>query len=390
MWTFFKIVNFFWLMAATDFWPTALYNQGPMLLVIDALLLISLSYLPIKCKLDLKTFFIAISGLGMILWSFFINGYVMGVVTALQLLLPMILIQLPYDYLKDLLNFTVKCFAILLIPALLIYWALFFIPLPSIGKFVHPNYVPYDNYIFYISTTWDNGILTRFNAFLLEPGHLALLCTFLTFACRYRYKENKWLFVLLVCIIFSFSLAGYLLYTIGFILLKINSFPKAVAVMGLGVAVVLGVMEFSGGDNAMNKLILERLERDEHSGIKGNNRFTDSTDFIYQKSVNKGDAWVGVKDKTSMDAVEGAGFKIYIIKNGFIGVILSLLFYLCLFPSNPDYKYTISFLIVFMLCFIQRSAPEGYHWLFPYVTGIYLAKYEKERRELQVTVDQLT
>lgn len=365
-------------MTSTSAWPMSLYNQGPILIVIDALLMIVMSNLPIKINLNRRLAFLLIAIVALVVWSNFVNGPVYGVITFLQFLTVLILIQLPYEYLKDLLYFTIKWFAILLIPSLLIYWALFFVNLPSFGTFVHPVYVPFDNYIFYIRTTWDNGIFTRFNAFLLEPGHLALLCTFLTLAARYNFKQNKWLYILGISTLFSFSLAGYLLYSIGYLLLKINSVTKA-AITGLALAVlVIAAIQLGGGENAINKLILERLERDEHSGIKGNNRFTDSTDFIYEQAVEKGNAWTGVKNSTNMKNVQGAGYKIFVIQNGFIGIILAFIFYILVIPSDPDYRYTICYLIVLSLCFIQRSAPETYHWLYPYVTGIYLAKYRKE------------
>lgn len=380
MWTIFKIVNFFWLMTATAAWPMALYNQGPILLVVDTVLIILMSFLPIRINLNIKTAVLVAIIMGLVFWSTYINGAVYGAITTLQFLTVLIIIQLPYTYLKDLLYFTIKWFAILLIPSIILYWSLIFIDLPSFGQFVHPVYVPFKNYIFYIKSTWDNGIFPRFNAFLLEPGHLAILSTFLTIASRYNYKDNKWLWVLGISTLFSFSLAGYLLYTMGWLLLKINSVGKALTASVILIAAITGAIGFGGGDNAVNKLILERLERDEHAGIKGNNRFTDSTDFIYQQAVKKGKAWSGVKNETLAENVKGAGYKIFVINNGFIGIILALLFYIAVIPSNPDYRYTISYLIILALCFIQRSAPEMYHWLFPYITGIYLAKYEKERR----------
>jgi len=343
----------------------------------------------VKVNFDLKTGVLAIAAICLILWYTFIDGFVFGALLFLELLLVFILIQLPYEYLKSLLTFCTKWLAILLIPSLFLYWALLFIDLPSLGKFVHPVYVPFDNYIFYIKSVWDNGIFPRFNAFFLEPGHLALMCTFLTIANRYRFKQCKWLWVFLISVIFSFSLAGYILYLVGFILLKIDSIGKAMLAVVLAICVVAGISIVGEGDNAMNKLIIERLERDESSGIKGNNRFTESTDFVYEQSVKNGSAWIGVKNVTNMKVIEGAGYKIYVINYGFIGVILALFFYLALIPSDPDYRYTICYLVVLILCFFQRSAPEMYHWLFPYAIGVYLAKYEKKRRLQLESVSQM-
>ena len=214
MWTLFKIINFLWLLTATAAWPMSLYNHGPLLLAVDVALLAILSFLPIRINLNIRLGVLVGIASCLMMWSTWIDGLSFGALTAVQLLIVLIIIQLPYEYMKDLLHFATKWYAILLIPALIIYWLLLFVKLPSFGTFVHPVYVPFNNYIFYIETTWDNGVFPRFNAFLLEPGHQAILSTFLTIANRYRFKECKWLLVLAVSIGFSFSLAGYLLFSI--------------------------------------------------------------------------------------------------------------------------------------------------------------------------------
>lgn len=381
MWTLFKLVNFFWLLASTSMWPTSLLNPGPVILPVDILLVICLGFLPIKIRFDIKTGLMMLAILANALWISYIDGPMIGLIIMEMYLPALFLTFLPADYLKDLLNSCVKWLAILLIPALCLYWVTLFVKLPSLGTFQHPNYVPYTNYFFFIKTTFDYGTLVRFNAFFLEPGHLALMCTFLMMACKFRFRQNKWLWVLLVSVIFSFSLAGYLLLTIGYILLNINSVVKVTLLaVGLSVAVYFAI-DYGRGENAVNQLIIERLEKDESRGIKGNNRVSDATEYVYDNTIDKGRAWTGVKNRTNMTIVEGAGYKLYVINYGFIGVILALLLYLSLIPKNPDYRYTISFLIVLMLCFMQRSYPSWYSWLFPFITGIYIAKAEKEQRQ---------
>ncbi len=379
MWNLFKLTNLFWLLSSTYIWITAIFNQGPILIGVNMVMAICLSLMPIKFKFDalIGRVILAIIAIG--LWFLWIDGAVMGLVTILMFMPVVWLLQLPFEYKVDLLKFTTKWYAILLIPAIFIYWTALFIKLPSFGKFVHPNYVPYTNYLFYIKTTWDSGMLVRFNAFFLEPGHLALLSTFMLMANRFRFKECPWLWVLLLSIIFSFSLAGYLLAAAGFILLKVNTILKALIVGTLGAVMVAFAISWSGGNNALNDLIISRLEKDESNGIKGNNRFEKSTDYAFAKAVKHHDLWQGVKNKTNIDTIEGAGYKIFIIYYGLIGVILALLVYLSLIPSHPDHRYTISFLIILALCFMQRAYPAWYSWLFPYVIGIYLAKGEKKR-----------
>lgn len=382
MWNLFKIVNFFWLLASTYMWPTALFSLTPILFLVNFLLLISFNFLPFNFKLDKKVGMVTAALLVIVLWYVWIDGPVMGIVKLLQYLPVLFLIQLPYDNIRDLLRFSTKWLAILLVPGLLLYWLLLFVDLPSFGRFVHPTYEPYLNYIFYIKTTFDHGTFQRFNAFFLEPGHLALLCTFIMMANKFRFRQCKWLVVLAICVAFSFSLAGYLLAVVGFLLLKVNTLGKAFAAAVVAVVVAIGAVSYLGEDSAVYELIVSRLEYDSDKGIKGNNRFDGDTDFVYERGVKSGEAWSGVSDKVNMETVVGAGYKIFVIRYGFIGAILALIFYLCVIPNDPDYRYTVCFLIVLVLCFMQRSYPEWYSWLFPYVAGIYLAKDEKVMKDL--------
>ncbi|MDE5848630.1 MAG: hypothetical protein K2H38_00620 [Muribaculaceae bacterium] len=381
MWLLFKLINIFWLLASTYFWVTALLPIGPLLVMVNVAMIICLGMLSLDIRLNrqvgLTFLFITL----ITIWFCYIDGIAMGITTLLMYMPAIYIMVLPAAYQQDLLDFTTKWYAILLIPGLFLYGITQFVNLPSLGEFVHPNYPPYLNYVLYIKTTFDYGHLERFNSFFLEPGHQALLSTFLLMANRYRFMKCKWLWILGISIILSFSLAGYLLALLGFILLKIRSVIQVVVSAILLTVLVIAVQNFSGGNNALNDMIISRLERDESSGIKGNNRFAGNTDFVYQRSVESGEALTGVKERTNMELIAGAGYKIYIINYGYIGTLLALFIYLSMIPSKPDYRYTISFLIILILCFLQRAYPAWYSWLFPYVIGIYLAKAEKEPDE---------
>lgn len=380
MWNVFRITNLLWLFISTYWWITAAYNLGPFLVIINAIMIISMGLMSIKINFNAQFGRIIAILILIALWTTWIDGLAMGLTTILMYLPVLYLIQLPIDYKENLLNFTTKWYAILITISLLMYMASHFVSLPSIGTFVHSIYPPFLNHIFYLESTFDYGTFVRFNAFFLEPGHQALLSTFLILANRFYFKKCPWLWILLIAVIFSFSLAGYLLLFTGYAFLKINSVGRGLIALLILAAVIGGAIYWSGGNNAMNELIVRRLEQDSEKGIKGNNRFTNNTDFTYTRATKSKDIWTGVKEKTNISLIEGAGYKIYIINYGFIGVILSFLFYLSLVPPHPNYRYTISFLIVLILCFIQRSYPTWYSWLFPYVMGIYLAREEKRHK----------
>lgn len=380
MWTIFKIINLWWLLTSTFAWPMLSIPQMYLLIVANVGMLIALSFQPIKLNIDAKTGLVLLAIVGSTLWSTWLDGVESGMTRAMQYMPALYLMQLPYEYLKDLLKFTTKWYAILLIPGLIIYWVVLIIPLPSLGTFEHEGYVPFINYGFFLQTTYDGFRTYRFNAFFLEPGHQAIASTFLMMANRFDFKKCKWLIVLLVAVIFSISLAGYLLAIIGFLLLKVNNLRKGLLALGLLAAVVAGGLLWSGGDNTLNEMIISRLEYDESSGIKGNNRFYNNTDFEYGRVVGTKYFWTSIKGHRDTELISGAGYKIYILHYGMIGTILALIFYLSLIPSKPDYRFTISFFIVIVLCFLQRAYPFWYSWLFPYVVGMYIAKDEKALR----------
>lgn len=372
MWTIFKLLNLLCVYVTAYIWFTALLPIGPLMLVINIAMIICLSCIPHQFRLDGRTGCIILALLCLVLWTIYNENASMGILMTCMYTPVLYLIPLPRNYQDDLLKFVTKWISIPLIPALLLYWATLFINLPGLGKFVHPNYEPYINYLFYIKTTVDTGFIVRFNAFLLEPGHLAMMCEFFLMANRFDFKKNPWMWVMLVSIVFSFSLAGYIITFVGFTLLKVNNFARGLAILVLLSGFIFVAQNYSGGDNALNQLIIDRLKYDEEKGIQGNNRFFHNTDFEFQKAMKSGDYWIGVSKKANMELIGGSGFKIYILKHGLIGIFFVLLFYISLIPPRPDWHFTLSFLFILMLCFVQNSYPGWYSWLLPYVLGLNL------------------
>lgn len=372
MWTLFKIINFIWLLSSTYAWFTTMLPLTPLLFIINVGMMVCIGMLPIEIKFDRLIGRVLLAILALVLWSIRCDGYVMGIYTFMTYLPVIMLIMLPTDYKKDLLQFITKWYSIMLGIGLLEYFVTLFAGLPSIGKFIHPTYKPYVNYIFYIKTTYDYGTFERFNAFFLEPGHQALLSTFLIIANSFKFKKNPYCIVLLLGVLFSFSLAGYLLLFTAWALFWIKNLTRAIIVGIAMTGFIIFAINWNLGNNAVNELIISRLEYDEEKGIKGNNRYYNDTDFIFQKAQKSGRSVTGIKDYVNMKLINGAGFKIYVISYGWIGVILAALFYLSVIPSRCNVRYTSIFLIVLALCFTQRSYPGWYSWLLPYVLGIYI------------------
>lgn len=370
MWTIFKIINLYTILVSAYIWVTSLIPIGPLMFVLNLGMITCLGFLPIQFKFDKRTGLIILALLALVVWTLCNETAMMGMVMVCMYLPVLYLIPLPREYQADLLKFVTKWMAIILIPALLIYWLTLFTTPPSFGEFVYPSYVPFKNYIFYLKTTYDTGIFVRFNAFFFEPGHLSMVCVFLLMANKFDFKSNRWLWVILISILFSFSLAGYILTLTGFALMKVNSVAKALVLVVIVAGGVFAIQNFYGGENAVNQLILNRLKYDQEKGIEGNNRFFHNTDYEYDKALKNGNYWTGVSGKANMELIGGAGFKIYILKHGLIGVFLVFIFYLSLIPPNPNWHYTLSFLFLVALCFVQNAYPGWYAWLFPFVIGL--------------------
>lgn len=374
MWNLFKIINFIWLLTSTNAWFCSTLPFTAMLFLANAAMMICMSFLPFQIKIDRVVGRAMLAILGIVVWTSIVEGFVMGLIMLMSYLPAVMLTILPIDYQKDLLRFITKWLALMVGIGFIEYLFALVADPPSIGMFVHPNYQPFINYGFYIKNTYDFGTFQRFNAFFLEPGHLAMLSSFLIIANAFKFKKNPYCIILLVAVIFSFSLAGYLLLFTGWGLFWIKTMKRAIFTGIALTAAITFVVSWNMGDNAVNELIISRLEYDEEKGIKGNNRFTNETDFVYQKGQKKGWNWVGMKEHANLELIDGAGFKIFVLKNGWIGVIFALLFYLSVIPPACNIRYTSIFVAVIVLCFTQRAYPYTYTWLFPYILGIYTSR----------------
>lgn len=362
-------------------WLTTFIPMTPLLVLVNVAMMICMSSLLVKIEFNKTIGRVLAAIVAISLWYVWCDGPVMGLFTFMCYFPAIYLIWLPKDYQADLLKFVTKWYAIMLGIGLVEYFMTLVMTIPNIGRFSFPGYMPYTNYGFYIKTTADNDFINRFNAFFLEPGHQALVSLFLLMANKFKFKTNRYCILLALGVIFSFSLAGYILATVGFILMWVNNVRKLILVVGTGAAMVIGALTWNGGDNDVNNLIISRLEYDEEKGIKGNNRFTIDTDLTFKRGQESGESWFGLRNRTNMKIIDGAGFKIFVIKFGWIGVILSALFYLAVIPPGADRRYTTIFIVVLTLCFIQRAYPTWYSWILPYVLGIYLERKSSEGAE---------
>lgn len=246
---------------------------------------------------------------------------------------------------------------------------------PPYGVLNKPfGYDDYYNYIIFIIPC--KFLIPRFSGPFIEPGHMSILCCFILYANRFKFKEIKILYVFLIAILFSLSLAGYLLLVVA-TLLSIRIRLKTIIISCfVGITLILTITQFwGGGDNPVYEMIFKRLEYDDKKGVSGNNRTKYGTDDYFDKMFKSDQCIIGIGAKKYAEFQEnnilgGAGYKVFIIQYGVIGTFLILLYYLTIALAAKNQFYALSFLLLLSICFLQRSYPEWMAWMIPYICSI--------------------
>lgn len=375
MWFLFKFVSLAYFFASSFVWWSFLIPRNIFIVLINILLLGSLYCCHFKLKITRRS--VSLFGILFLLTAFstYIIHLSYGILTFFSYLPAILLFILPNAQKLDLLSFTTKWYGILIGIAICIYGFTSIVGgLPSFGKFeaTDLNYPPYDNFIFFIKQQVLGETTYRFNGPFLEPGHQAMISGILLFANKFQFKEKPILWIILVAVLLSLSLAGYVILIIGFLLLYIRSVSKLIGI-GIGAVIITFFVTdiWNNGDNPVNLLIFSRLQYDDEKGISGNNRTIAQTDFYFDKCVKDGTVWLGVRTlKEESLKIRGAGYKIFLLRYGIVSLALVALFYLLLITPGSNRRYAYSFFILMAFIFLQRAYPGWYSWLLPYVLGI--------------------
>lgn len=287
------------------------------------------------------------------------------------------------NHVEDHVRLITKWTAIIMAPGLILH----FLYLAEILTVSFPaaygestTYVFY-NFIFNLESFYTSDL--RFRCVFLEPGYLGTLIVLLLYVNRFDFRK-KYNIVLLVGLISSFSLAGYITGIIAYIF-HLNS-QRGKSSRRIKGAIVFALLlaggyyfaiNYNGGDNNLNKKILNRLELDDDKIIAGNNRTElSNADYLFENAWRSGDIWFGLRNKNKDQTInelmgESAGYKTFFLINGLVVSVFYLLFYIMIGPAivSCNKKYMRGFLILIILTFAQAAYPSSYTWLIPYCLG---------------------
>lgn len=270
----------------------------------------------------------------------------------------------------------------------LIGWILFLfgISLPN-NSIVDDEFgYSFENYYIFLYNRL--GIIPRFCSIFLEPGYYGQLASIILFANKMK-LNNIYLVAIFISIIFSLSLAGYVLVIIGFLF----TYIRRENIIKLCVLVAIGYFSFNffqnynGGDNPVNDLIFARLEIKDGK-LAGDDRSTDELDkYLKTTLLNKDEFLFGVGSAFSkMDWGHGvAGYKAYIVENGYVGLILAILGYLIMLYRHrkPNIHMKLCF-ILFMAMYWQAAYPYWFGFFSIYVFSLSFFSIERENKAEKV------
>lgn len=287
-------------------------------------------------------------------------------------------ILLSLDEMNYLLKILTNCFVIILvisIPAWILY--LLGVPLAHTGPHYHENgfHIYYDYYFFTTSINW-GADYNRFSSVFLEPGQMATPCVFLF---HLNSKENK-LFqfknvIMILGILLSLSLIAYGLFISSLVVNRMGEARFRVPVLILTLLVIVGVGQYfiSHEDNAVNALIVSRLEYDEETVIKGYNRTNDYFDMRYDQMMQSSDKYFGIQDELRGNnwTYNTSGYKKYIVHNGIVGFAIVIIMMLVLLLDNKN-RAALIYCIMVIVAFLVRDMLTTPLWMTCAIIGMYI------------------
>ena len=259
----------------------------------------------------------------------------------------------------SLFRFITKWFSLLLLISLFFY-VLYIVgvPLPHTSMTVGVYDTSISNY--YAFVVIDSSY--RFQSIFREPGYLTMGVAPLLFLNQYNFKD-RYVLIMFIAQLFSFSLAGYLVMIVGYIFIIVFS-----SVTNKVRRITISLFVFSGflyatigifGDNLFQDLIISRLEW-ENGTISGDNRSSNYLNFRFEQTLRSSDIFfTGSEYDRELSEKGVSGFKLYFVMYGLIGLIIFFWAYLKTFFTSTNKRTIISygFLLILFLLLYQNAYP---------------------------------
>lgn len=235
------------------------------------------------------------------------------------------------------------------------------------------------NFYFFIMPVYENiSEIPRFCGCSLEPGCIGKGAALLLLAQQFSLRKWYNILLLIVCIA-TFSLASYLLLSLGAIMKmlveKRIKLYHIFTMLVLAVSSYLYINNYNDGDNYINKRIFNRLEINSDGELSGDNRATDELKMLFSEYIYSSNSFLGMRGDIEKYTYGSSGYRVFMIRNGILGTILAFLFYFLFCKKNSSRHYFF-LLLCHIAVFIGSGIPFMEYTLLSYVSGVcYLNEY---------------
>lgn len=296
----------------------------------------------------------------------FMRGFIFSEFHGAYLLLAIISVvisTLPSNQLSNAFEYLSKILAIILIVSLLAWLFdqfIFNIPIIETIDFASIKGIPLymENHFFFVNVLGEN---VRFYSVFDEPGALGTLGAFVLYANEYDFR--KWYnLAILICCVPTYSLAYIFLVAIGMAMYYTKNVKMLLHGIVVALVIIILALVALQAVPSFNTFIIYRLQNrmitsDYRSGAVAGRYFSE---LIHHPTQ----LFIGYGEKPSIGAASSNSYKNWILENGVIGLLVTLLLYWSFI--NKKTRKTIGLFILYWVSFIQRPGliSAGYVVLF--------------------------
>jgi len=224
-----------------------------------------------------------------------------------------------------------------------------------------PNYY---NYGLFVVGTHATVFFQRFQSVFAEPGNLGPISAFLVYINQYEIRKKRVL-VIFISVIVSFSLAGYVLLAMGYIIWIVTK-SKNIYKPLLKILIATVLLASTGfifyavnPDSMVSRLVLSRFERDADGNIQ-HNRTGDAFDRFFEMQFitsTESILWGAnlTEDEDRLIRVGNSSYRVFLVRQGIIAMILLFLMYFAIISLTPS-LLGVGLLLLCAAAFIQRTA----------------------------------
>ena len=241
---------------------------------------------------------------------------------------------------------------------------------------IRDAYIYENHYLYLVNITNDAADLVslffeRFSCIFLEPGYTGCLLSILLYLGGYKFNKQNWYnIVFFISLIFTLSLAGWLITAFGFFMHKIefskNRLKIFIALLCFAIGFYVVVVNYNGGNNILNYAIIERLTGNDEGTIVWN-RGSNIESYFYDTFIHSDEKWFGTS-KQNLLGPNDVDWKSYIVAFGLVGFISYLLFLYFPILKCKQHKFELFTLAsIYALIFVQTIASAFWMMYIVYI-----------------------